>query len=515
MSLRCGDCVRFWAIALTLAGAGSAGCQPPSSRLTRMHMADDQREDARKRWDAMRGGARLQLAEKHLRAGRLHPALNELLAAFEIAPDHPRVHLGLARVYLELGELAKAREAAERARALAGDAEADYVAGIVSQRYGDHGAALVRYEAAMRKAPHAPEHVLAVAETLVALRRPADALGIVSARRADFEGNSAVWLLASQIERSLGLREPAVEHAAEAARLAADDPGTLVEYGLTLAWAERHEEAIKVLRPRFDAGLGATKDKDEQAAPAEAAAGGAPSAELPPSAVNVLVRCYLAMNRPGDALDVLRRAPDGPIDAGRTALAAQALLMNNDPATALRFIQTMEQQGELTGEVCLLGAYAAIRCDTLDAADHFATRALSDPACTWAAHCLLGQVAEARGKVAEAFEAYRQGAADEDTSALARGLLRRLTAQSRIPSAPTRDDPVAQGVSETPAGPEPEIVAGPATGVNGAARVEADGRAAEEAPTVHERPSTPQPIPPAAMLGSVGERGPYGGSVAP
>jgi len=408
--------------ALSVALALLAGCQSPPSRLTRMHMADDQREEARKRWDAMRGGARLQLAEKHLRAGRLDEAMAEAKATIEASPDHPRARLIMARLYLERGELARAREEIGRASQLSKDPDVDYVAGIIAERYDDPATALTCYRAAMEKAGLNVEYLLATAETLVTLKRPTEALELLASRLADFDRSAAVRMLAAKIEQSMGLREPAVEHSAEAMRLSPEDPVMIVEYGLMLAWAERHHEAIAILQPLLDESIRARRQATSQ--PAEAV----PPVGLSPSVHETLARSYIAVGDGAAALRILRAFPEEGDQTLRLLIEVHAATMAGQPQAAIAAVRALEMRGALNADACLMGALAAKRMGDAGSTARFARRALDFDARSTLAHCLIGLAAEAAGRPSEARRAYEAAIALEPDAVLARSLIERLDA---------------------------------------------------------------------------------------
>src|SRR5438045_99674 len=68
---------------------------------------------AKARWDDVRAGVKLQLAESQFRSGRVTEALRTINEAVELEPANAGVFLLLARIRLEQGQLGAARQAAD------------------------------------------------------------------------------------------------------------------------------------------------------------------------------------------------------------------------------------------------------------------------------------------------------------------------------------------------------------------------------------------------------------------
>src|SRR5262245_54432002 len=66
---------------------------------------------AKARWDDVRAGVKLQLAESQFRSGHVTDALRTIDEAVELEPANAGVFLLLARIRLEQGQLGAARQA--------------------------------------------------------------------------------------------------------------------------------------------------------------------------------------------------------------------------------------------------------------------------------------------------------------------------------------------------------------------------------------------------------------------
>ena len=420
----------------------AAGCSAFETSFLRRHASDTPKEDAKRRWNDLRGNARLQLAQRHLEAGRLDDAENELNAAMATSQDGPAVFILAARIHLERGQLAEAREAIAAARSRIDDPEIDYLEGVLEQRYGNIDAALLAYTHASDKAPLAPDYIMARAEMLVTLGRPRVALELMTSRMRDFDRNVPMRSLAARIARTLDAKETAVKFAREAARMSDNDPATVALCGNTLVWAGRHEEAVEALQAlaRTLADSGGTNDinldddgrraiedftgQDEPGSADEAN----PNENFARAVMADLARACVGGNRHDTAISILApwsaRHPRDLLTAVCVARAALAVKDANLAAACLRRAHAVDARSP---ESLLLLAYAEFKLDRFAAAVDSASAAVQLDERLTSAFCLLGRAEQARGRMAEARAAYEQALVIDPNSRAAAALLRRLS----------------------------------------------------------------------------------------
>ena len=277
------------------------------SRLFDLHLANDPKAQAKARWEAVRGSVKLQLAEEHLKSGRLDDAERALEESLALCPNDAKAFVLATRLRLEQGQLAEAREAITVAAALNDkDPEIPYFAGLVAQRYGDLESACEQFATASAAAPQVAEYVLASAETLVNLNRPVEALELLKSRLGDFDRNVPMRMLAMRICRILGLRGPAIAYGREAVRIGDDAPALVGELGLTLVWAEQYGDAVTVLAPLIDRST--DKSKASEANSPEEGDG------LSPSLIKALARAYIESDQGPKAIEVLGSLLKGKLD---------------------------------------------------------------------------------------------------------------------------------------------------------------------------------------------------------
>lgn len=407
-------------LSLAVLGSAIAGCDLSKSRLLSLHMEDDQRAGAQKRWNDVRGRVKLQLAQDHYAAGRTAECETVLREARALAPDDPEVFVLAARLRLDQGRLAEAREAIAVAAALnQSDAEIPYLAGLVAQRYGELESAYDYFTQAAQLGPNTPAYLLARADVLLALNRPADALDLIRSRLMDFDDNVSLRMLAARACRILGLRRPAIAFCRDAIRIAGDDPALVAELGRLLIWSGSHREAIAVLAPLVDdprrveitnrpihRRTAAPSDQNAHLT-GQASRSGVEPAVVPSSVIHDLARAYLAVgqaDRVRQLVKPLMRADES--DSLAWMLFARASLMKDDFAAARSAVDKLETLGDVSAESYLLSAYAALRSGDTRSTCVDAMKALDFDAESAMAHCLLGQAAEAEGREAAALDAY-------------------------------------------------------------------------------------------------------------
>lgn len=413
----------FW----LLGGLLACGCQIDQGAWRFRNTVQEQRKEAVEQWDNVRSRVRVRLAQQHLEAGNLEEAEKEVERAIATAPNNAEAFLLAARLRLERGQLARAREAISIALTKShGDPEIEYVAGLIAQRYGNLDAALEHYSAAARSAPHVATHLLAEAEMLVALGRPVDALALISPRIRDFEACIPMRMLAARINRMLGLRAPAIEHCREVLRKGEDDPTLCAEIGELLVWAGHYDDAIALLQPLFEpADMGGTLvrrpgDDSERVDST--------------SVIRDLAKAYLETGHTLEAQRMLRTIMSRNDGLALTAcLYARAALMSGDLDAAQEALALAHEKASPTPESLLLEAYVAWKRGAHNDAVNAAEAALNLDGRLALAHCLIGQSAAATGQHERARRAYSDALTLDPGLAVARML------RDRLPAIPVRE----------------------------------------------------------------------------
>lgn len=219
-----------------------AGCAGSSKTLT-----PNQKVAAAQHWNAARAGALANLAADQYKEGNFDKCGQTLDQALRLQPDDFNLHLLAARLGIEQGKLEFADTHLSAARRLDGtNAEVEYLAGVVQERWQRPDAARAAYAAAVMKNPGEVAYVLAQAEMLVAVGRFDDALALMQtkARQFDYSGvlRDAIGLLLAGQKRY----DEAILALRDASRLSPDDPTIREHLAFTLFSAKRYAEAADV-----------------------------------------------------------------------------------------------------------------------------------------------------------------------------------------------------------------------------------------------------------------------------
>ncbi len=409
------------ALIVLATGCGLEG----QSDLLKAHMADDRNTASKQQWDTVRGGVQLQLARQHYDAGRLKDAETVLRQVLLLAPGDINAYDLAVRVYLEMGELAKARDVSSSACELVGRGEETfYLAGIVAQRYGEKEEALAHYLEAQSISPNTAEYVMAAAESWVALGELGEALTLVESRIRDFDGSAAMRMLAARVCRMSGLREAAIEHCREARRLGGDDTRLDIEAALILAWAGSNAEAIGPLRTHVDAALADGWPENKKGG---RTAGETSAPLVTPRVVHALARAYIAEGQWDEARTVVKPLMSADrADVVAWCLFARAAMSAGDLAAAQEAISTFHSRGEPTCETWLLQALVLHLQGDSRGAGAAAARALELDARNESALWIAGQAAQAMGETELARRAYVRALSDGTHRHVTRHLLAKL-----------------------------------------------------------------------------------------
>ena len=423
--------LRGWPMLCLLCAPVTGGCGE-SKRFLDLHMADDPKAQAKARWESVRGSVKLQLAEEHLKSGRLVEAERALEEARALCPNDAKAYVVATRLRLEQGRLAEAREAITVAAALSdNDPEIPYFAGLVAQRYGDLETACEYYTAASTAAPHVAAYVIAGAETLVNLDRPVEALELLKSRMNDFDRDVAMRMLAARISRILGLRGPAVAYCREAVQITDESSSLSEELGMMLVWAEQYADAITVLSPLVER-TGAARD------------GAGDPSEIPAaSSRRALARAYLETGQGVKAMEVLRAVLQTyPEDTVAWSLCARAALLIGRLEAVDEALGKIEAQGAATAETRVMAGYASLRRGDFARARIEAAAALTLDGRLAMAHFLAGQAAESMGLMDAARASYETVLEIDPNSTSAQRRIERLR-ESSEGSPPTEVSPTA------------------------------------------------------------------------
>jgi len=239
------------ALALALLLSNGCASQPPKKTAS---------QEGVDRWNKARAGVLYSLAKEQFETGNLDDSRKTLSQASKYAPDHVLIRLLSAKVSIEQGQLEPAEAELNRVRELdAKNAEADYLTGVINQRWQKPEVAYQSYLRASEKNPNELAYLLAQAEMLVQLEQTPKALEILRDKLNFFENSPAIrdavgQLLMQQTEDRSQKTEDRSQNYAEAvailrqaSALAPEEQTIREHYGLALYYNRQYREAASVL----------------------------------------------------------------------------------------------------------------------------------------------------------------------------------------------------------------------------------------------------------------------------
>lgn len=158
---------------------------------------EDLKQEAIARWQGVRAGMVLQVADEQFRKGRFEAARRTLEQALKTQTDDPKLHVLLARILFELQESENAERHLTQAHNLAPDLpEVYYVRGIFAQSASQWAQAHEAYQTAYDKVPDSEDYLCALVEAKLALGRPEEAAEFITAKFEDFPRSSRLRIAA-------------------------------------------------------------------------------------------------------------------------------------------------------------------------------------------------------------------------------------------------------------------------------------------------------------------------------
>lgn len=228
------------ALALSLI-ALSGGCGNSAKRPTPQQQANVQ-------WNAARSGVMVGLAKDQYEAGEFDKAKQTIVDALKLSPQSAPAYILAARIAIEQAQL----EVAERDLRLAREfdpknAEADYLGGVVYQRWQKPDLAYESYTHANEKAPSELAYLMARAEMLVSMERAPEALKLLQDRVVYFEHSAAIRDAVGQLLIQQKQYAAAVLMENEAAILTPDDATIREHQAMAQFYAKQYDQAAMTL----------------------------------------------------------------------------------------------------------------------------------------------------------------------------------------------------------------------------------------------------------------------------
>jgi anaphase-promoting complex subunit 3 len=287
---------------------------------------------------------------------------------------------------IEQGQL----DTAERELALARqldpkNAEAEYLGGVICQRWQKNAQAYEFYTRASEKNPSELAYVLARAESLVAMNRSPEALQILQSKLESFENNPLMRHTIGQLYVEQRNYSAAVESLRQASILAPDDVRIREHLAMALFYNRQYREAADLFTRLIKT------DPHSKRCELWVALG----------------ECQMQTGRAGDARASFDTATG--LDPGSTTAwlsLAKAALQLGDVRRAEIVLKKVMAIDSTSSEAHLLLGYVRLRQDNLnEALDEFQKASVLDPNDA-VSLCMVGYVHEKTGKPKHAMRCY-------------------------------------------------------------------------------------------------------------
>jgi tetratricopeptide (TPR) repeat protein len=207
------------------------------------------KEKATQDWNRARATVMYGLAKDQYATGNFDAARKTTDDALRLDPENASLRVVSAKLAIEAGNLDQADKDLARARkADPRDAEADYLTGVVNQRWQKPEVALEFYSAAADKETGELAYLLAKSEMLVFLGRSEEALRLLQSKVVYFESSAIIRDAVGQLLIQFKKYDEAAAILRQASILATDDHEIQEHLGFALYFAGRYAEAADSFR---------------------------------------------------------------------------------------------------------------------------------------------------------------------------------------------------------------------------------------------------------------------------
>ena len=205
-------------------------------------------EAGKHQWDAARASVMASLGKDQYESGSFEKSRQSLNEAMKLDPENALIRVLSAKLAIEQGQFELAEKELRLARQFdPRNAEADYLGGVVHQRWQKPETAYEFYSRASEKSPTEISYLMAKAEMLVAMDRAPEALKMLRDKVVFFEHSAAIRDAVGQLLVGQKDYPAAVDMLRVASVLTTDDLTIREHLGLALYYAKQYEESSAVL----------------------------------------------------------------------------------------------------------------------------------------------------------------------------------------------------------------------------------------------------------------------------
>lgn len=354
------------------------GCSP---------MKNKQKEAATLEWNQARANVLFSLARDQYATGNFDKSRQTTDEALSMDPKNAGLRILSAKLAIEQGRLEQAEAELKLARTAAPkNSEAEYLTGVIYQRWQKPETALTYYTAASEKAPGELAYFMARAEMLVAMDHPDQALSLLESKITNFEHSATIRDAVGQLLVQQRRYKEGVDMLRQASILATTDDWSIRErLALAMFYAGQHREAADALNRLLK--------REEFADRADLLA--------------ALGECQLQLGQYREARATLETATQrDPASSGVWLSHAKAAMQLNDPKRAEVSLRKALAVAPDNSEAHLMLGYMRLRQNRLaEALPAFRKAAALDQTDT-VSLCMVGYALERLGQPEQAIQCY-------------------------------------------------------------------------------------------------------------
>ena len=207
-----------------------------------------QKEAAARQWSEARASVLYGLAKDQYKNAQFDLCRATLNDALKLAPENVPLRILSARLAIEQGQLEIADHELSAARKIdPKNAEADYLSGVIYQRWQKPETAYEYYHSAAEKQPAELAYVMAKSEMLVAMNRENEALTFLQGKVIYFEHSAVIRDAVGQLLVHQGKYKDGADMLREASILSPDDLSIREHLSLALYLAQQYRDAAEQL----------------------------------------------------------------------------------------------------------------------------------------------------------------------------------------------------------------------------------------------------------------------------
>jgi Tfp pilus assembly protein PilF len=204
-----------------------------------------QQEAAKAKWNHTRAMVLFGLARDQYATGNFEPARKSINEALQMDPKFAQARVLSAKLAIEAGQLELADHEHAEARAIdPKDPDAQYLSGVVYQRWAQTSKACDFYAAAAELKPDELAYLLAKSEMLVAMGREEEALRTLQEKVVYFEHSAVIRDAVGQLLVQFKKYDEAADVLKQASILDGNDQMITEHLAFALLLAGKHKEAV-------------------------------------------------------------------------------------------------------------------------------------------------------------------------------------------------------------------------------------------------------------------------------